>query len=169
VDIAKMAEDGEDGLAVTLFDLVTAFNQILDRARSRDRFERLRELITKTGVSARKLANVAGCSVGTVCRVKGGEPVRAQIELQIFAAVYEIRERYVEMQIDEETIPLAVRLSQAITERGISARKLAKVAGYNVRTVYKLREGKPVQDQTRQDIFDALDRLLPDSKRMRNA
>jgi hypothetical protein len=36
---AFLAEDSDPGLAVTLFDLVTAFNQILERARNRPVYE----------------------------------------------------------------------------------------------------------------------------------
>jgi DNA-binding Xre family transcriptional regulator len=141
----------EDDLAVTLFDLVTAFNEILDRAR----FSHLSREITERGISARKLADVAGCSVGTVCKVKRGQPVRAQIEQEISAALDKLSQH-----LRETTIPLAVRLSQAIIERGISARKLAEVAGYGVRTVYNVKQGKPVRDQTTQEISAALDKLL---------
>jgi DNA-binding Xre family transcriptional regulator len=137
--------------SVTLFDLVTAFNEILDRVRFRD----LSRLITERGISARKLADVAGCSVGTVCKVKRGKHVRAQIELEISAALDKLPQH-----LDERTIPLAVRLSQAIIERGIPARKLAEVAGYSVRTVYNAKQGKPVRDQTSQEISAALDKLL---------
>lgn len=125
-----MAEDEHPGLAVTLFDLVKTFEQILERARSRPQYEVSPDEVSVPDMIRflrRSLENLpAGKSVGLVPLFEQQKTRRAMICL--FLAVLEmVKQQAIRLTQDESFSEILVSRGSGFDSGEVSSEEAARI------------------------------------------